>query len=35
MRKGGGGRRYDDDPTVKLSKKLAFILRHGAEKEDI
>lgn len=27
-----GGRRRDEDPVVFLSKKLSFILRHGAEK---
>lgn len=29
---GYGGRRRDEDPVVFLSKKLSFILRHGAEK---
>ncbi|XP_056020547.1 uncharacterized protein LOC125649502 isoform X2 [Ostrea edulis] len=29
---GYGGRRQDEDPVVFLSKKLSFILRHGAEK---
>jgi len=29
---GGGGK---DDKDVRLSKKLAFLLRHGAEKEGI
>lgn len=31
----GGGKRYEDNPDVKLSKKLAFLLRHGAEKEGL
>ncbi|KAJ3277621.1 tRNA 2'-phosphotransferase 1 [Blyttiomyces sp. JEL0837] len=33
--KGGRGRRGDDDPAVKFSKNLSYILRHGAVKERI
>jgi 2'-phosphotransferase len=31
---GGGGRRHDD-PNVKISKNLSYLLRHGAEKEGL
>ncbi|KAI8921953.1 tRNA 2'-phosphotransferase 1-like protein [Powellomyces hirtus] len=37
-RRGGGGRgrgRPDDSPTVKVSKALSYVLRHGAEKVNI
>ncbi len=33
--KRGGYNRKDDDPMVKISKNLSFLLRHGAEKEGL
>ncbi|EAR94249.1 RNA 2'-phosphotransferase, Tpt1/KptA family protein (macronuclear) [Tetrahymena thermophila SB210] len=35
MKKSYGGKRRDDNPDVGLSKKLAWLLRHGAEKEGL
>ena len=32
---GRGGRGGHDDPIVKTSKSLSFLLRHGAQKEGV
>lgn len=33
--RGGRGGKGHDDPNVKVSKNLSYLLRHGAEKEGL